>query len=66
MQVLIKKGRGDVLRLEFYPETKLLLVDKSDEKVIMRYEEDTWEMPKTGERPPYYMNPKLEAAYPVI
>jgi len=54
------------LLFEFYPEIKLLLIDESDQKVTMHYMEDSWKMPKIGQRPPFYTNPKYEAAYPII
>ncbi|MFC0270363.1 hypothetical protein ACFFIX_02670 [Metabacillus herbersteinensis] len=53
---------------EYSPEVKLLLIDHSNEKVEMLYNDNptTWQMPKIGPRPPYYYNPRYEQYYPVI
>ncbi|MED3795619.1 hypothetical protein P4571_24685, partial [Niallia alba] len=55
-----------ILRYEFNPEVKLLLVNHSNEKVKMVYMEDSWPMPKIGMRPPYYCYPSYELNYPII
>lgn len=55
-----------ILRYEFNPEVKLLLVNHSDEKVKMVYMEDSWLMSKIGLRPPYYCYPSYELNYPII
>ncbi|QQK78030.1 hypothetical protein HUG15_22210 [Salicibibacter cibarius] len=54
------------MRYEFNPEVELLLVDESDEEVMMEYISETWAMPKIGERPPYYTNPRYEPYYPLM
>ncbi|WP_193556974.1 hypothetical protein [Salicibibacter halophilus] len=54
------------MRYEFNPEVQLLLVDESDETVTMEYLSETWPMPKIGERPPFYTNPRYEPYYPLI
>ncbi|UOR12572.1 hypothetical protein [Halobacillus amylolyticus] len=53
---------------QYNPEVKLLLVNHSDEKVQMLYNDNpyTWQMPKIGPRPPYYYNPRYEPYYPKI
>ncbi|CAH0345367.1 MULTISPECIES: hypothetical protein [unclassified Bacillus (in: firmicutes)] len=51
----------------FSPEVRLLLVNHSDEKVMMLYDNDhTWPMPLIGPRPPYYTNPRYEKNFPLI
>ncbi|WP_168927237.1 hypothetical protein [Virgibacillus necropolis] len=52
----------------FHPTVELLLVNHSDEKVEMLYDDNpyTWLMPKIGARPPYYFNPRYIQYYPVI
>ncbi|SDB97647.1 hypothetical protein SAMN04488112_101242 [Melghirimyces thermohalophilus] len=52
----------------FDPRVTLLLIHHSDEKVPLLYDENpyTWSMPKIGQRPPYYFNPRYEPYYPVI
>ncbi|KZE64280.1 hypothetical protein AWM68_14415 [Fictibacillus phosphorivorans] len=62
----IKVKGKNVLRYEFNPEVKLLLVNHSDEKVKMVYMEDSWLMSKIGLRPPYYCYPSYELNYPII
>lgn len=50
------------------PEVKLLLVDDSDEKVGVLYDDlpYTFALPQIGPRPPYYYNPGYGQYYPVI
>ncbi|MRX71245.1 hypothetical protein GJU40_03540 [Bacillus lacus] len=55
-----------MLRYEFYPEAKLLLINQSNEKVQMLYIDRTWPMPRIGPRPPYYCYPEYQLNYPVI
>ncbi|GAA0325636.1 hypothetical protein J18TS1_25500 [Oceanobacillus oncorhynchi subsp. incaldanensis] len=55
-----------IVRYEFNPEVKLLLVNHSDEKVKMVYMEDSWLMPKIGLRSPYYCYPIYKLNYPII
>ncbi len=51
---------------QFSPEVKLLLVNKSNEKVELRYQNCLWKVPLIGPRPPYYANPRYELNYPII
>jgi hypothetical protein len=50
------------------PGVKLLLVNRSNEKVEVQYNSNSapFKMPKIGLRPPYYTNPKCEKYYPII
>ncbi|GIO23755.1 hypothetical protein [Oceanobacillus sp. J11TS1] len=52
----------------YNPEVKLLLVNHSDEKVDVLYtaSNHTFQLPKIGGRPPYFINPRYEQYYPVI
>ncbi|MFB4162821.1 hypothetical protein ACE1TI_03035 [Alteribacillus sp. JSM 102045] len=50
----------------FNPEVKLLLVNESNEKVEVTYSPYSFELPKIGPRPPYYVYPNYEAYYPII
>lgn len=52
----------------FSEEVELLLVNDSDEKVNVLYNNNPFpfQLPKIGERPPYYWNPRYESYYPVI
>ncbi|MCM3572414.1 MULTISPECIES: hypothetical protein [Mesobacillus] len=54
--------------LQYSPEVKLLLVNQSDEKVKVLYNDNSkrFEMPKIGARPPYYAYPRYEQYYPII
>jgi hypothetical protein len=50
------------------PGAKLLLVNRSEEKVEVLYNSNSkaFKLPKIGLRPPYYSNPKCEKHYPII
>ncbi|MGM0901126.1 hypothetical protein [Mesobacillus maritimus] len=54
--------------LVYNPEVKLLLVNQSDEKVNVRYNQNknAFKLPKIGPRPPYYAHPRYEPYYPII
>lgn len=54
------------MQFEFNPQVTILLEGNSDEKVMMRYREHCWTMPKVAERPPYFTNPKYNWNYPLI
>jgi len=54
-----------VLRFEFNPEVKLLLVNQSNEKVTIVYDGHSWPMPEIGWRPPYYTNLRYGFNYPI-
>lgn len=49
-------------------EVMLLLVEQTDEKVELLYDsnQNTFELPLIGPRPPYYYNPRYVPYYPVI
>lgn len=49
-------------------DVSLLMVDYSDEKVTVLYtaNNDTFELPKIGPRPPYYDNPRCEPYFTAI
>ncbi|MEK3936503.1 hypothetical protein MKY41_14365 [Sporosarcina sp. FSL W7-1349] len=47
-------------------EVDLLLEDFSEETVPVAYGSYIFQLPKIGERPPYYYNPRCEPYYPVI
>ncbi|SFG87203.1 hypothetical protein SAMN02982927_03053 [Sporolactobacillus nakayamae] len=53
---------------QYSPEVQLLLVNFSDEKVEMLYDDNphTWPMPLIGPRPPYYTNPRYVQTYPIL
>lgn len=51
---------------QFSVDVNLLLVNESDEKVELKYQNYIWEMPMIGPRPPYYTNPRYELNYPII
>lgn len=56
-------------RLNYYnPEVKLLLINHSNKKVQLLYDDNpqTFTMPLIGPRPPYYYNPRYEENYPII
>lgn len=50
------------------PEVKLLLINQSDAKEKLLYNDQSkpWEIPKIGQRPPYYIHPRYEQYYPII
>ncbi|WP_194165560.1 hypothetical protein [Oceanobacillus sp. CFH 90083] len=52
----------------YNPEVTLLLVNHSNEKVNVLYtaNQHTYQLPKIGPRPPYFINPVYEQYYPVI
>ncbi|WP_019413623.1 hypothetical protein [Paenisporosarcina sp. TG20] len=52
----------------FSEEAELLLVNHSGEKVNVLYNSNpySFQLPKVGERPPYYWNPRYEPYYPII
>lgn len=52
----------------YHPKVKVLLINHSDKKVPMLYDNNpyTWPMPKVGPRPPFYTNPRYVQYYPVI
>jgi hypothetical protein len=54
--------------LVYNPEVKLLLVNQSDRKVNVLYNQNSnpFRLPKIGPRPPYYAHPRYEPYYPVI
>lgn len=54
------------MRIEFNPKVKWLLVQQSEEKVIMHYMDKSWEMPVIAKRPPYYEKPVYGPYYPKI
>ncbi|WNF24752.1 hypothetical protein [Mesobacillus jeotgali] len=53
---------------QYTPEVKLLLLNQSNEKVKVLYNDNSvrFEMPKIGLRPPYYAYPRYEQYYPII
>jgi hypothetical protein len=52
----------------YNPIVSLLLVNSSNEKVVVLYNSNpySFKLPKIGPRPPYYCNPRYESYYPVI
>ncbi|HWQ79589.1 MAG TPA: hypothetical protein VN381_12260 [Anaerovoracaceae bacterium] len=54
------------MRYQFNIEVELMLVNESDEKVELQYQEFVWEVPLIGPRPPYYANPRYELNFPII
>lgn len=54
------------MRYQFSIDVKLLLVNESDERVELEYQNYLWEMPMIGPRPPYYTNPSYALNYPII
>ncbi|GAA0497847.1 hypothetical protein GCM10008986_26090 [Salinibacillus aidingensis] len=56
--------------MQYYynPEVKLLLINQSNEKDAVIYDENShpFKAPKIGPRPPYYCYPRYEPYYPVI
>lgn len=52
----------------YHPEVKLLLVNHSDEKESVLYNQNAqpFQLPKIGPRPPYYAYPSYEPYYPII
>ncbi len=54
------------MRIQFEPEVKWLLIDQSEDKVRMKYLQDSWLMPVIAKRPPYYTNPRYEPYYPLL
>jgi len=52
----------------FHPKVRLLLLNHSDEKVPMVYDNNpyTLSLPMIGPRPPYYTNPRYVQYDPVI
>ncbi|MCU9612875.1 hypothetical protein OEV98_04840 [Caldibacillus lycopersici] len=56
--------------MQYYysPEVKLLLINHSNEKEQMLYDENKnlLFVPKIGPRPPFYTNPVYEHYYPII
>ncbi len=59
--------KGDILMNYYYnPEIKLLLLDVSKLKVVVTYQDNEFQLPMVGPRPPYYTNPKYEQYFPTI
>lgn len=54
--------------LQYNPEVTLLLINQSEEKVNVLYNNNPapFQMPKIGPRPPYYAYPSYQQYYPVI
>lgn len=54
--------------LQYNPEVKLLLVNHSEEKIKVMYNdnEKAFELPLIGPRPPYYAYPRYEQHYPIL
>ncbi|MCF3944786.1 hypothetical protein [Oceanobacillus alkalisoli] len=52
----------------YNPEVKLLLINHSDKKVQLLYNDNpqTFTMPFICPRPPYYYHPRYEEYYPII
>lgn len=52
----------------YNPEVKLLLVNHSNEKVNVLYNQNSkpFKLPKICPRPPYYAHPRYEQYYPII
>lgn len=52
----------------YNPEVSLLLVNHSNEKVDVLYvaNQQMFQLPKIGPRPPFFINPVCEQYYPVI
>ncbi len=52
--------------LQFYPETQLLLLPSSDEKVHLLYDDNRYSfpLPLIGPRPPFYYNPRYRFELP--
>lgn len=50
----------------YNPEVKLLLINESKDKEIMKYQSMSITVPKIGPRPPYYIHPRYEQYYPTI
>lgn len=53
---------------QFSREVQLLVINQSDEKVEVIYNDNPqpFKMPKIGPRPPYYFNPRYQQYYPII
>ncbi|MFD2209888.1 hypothetical protein ACFSMW_09195 [Virgibacillus halophilus] len=54
---------------DFYsPYATYLLMNESDEKVAIKYDENKQAIlePQIGPRPPYYCHPRYEQYYPLI
>ncbi|WP_449540171.1 hypothetical protein [Ferdinandcohnia sp. Marseille-Q9671] len=51
----------------FSLEVKFLLMNESMERVNVLYNnDDQFELPDIGTRPPYYYNPRYEHYYPLV
>lgn len=52
----------------FNQEVKFLLMNNSTNKVDLVYNDNNqaFEMPEIGPRPPYYYNPRYDFYYPII
>ncbi|HLU23088.1 hypothetical protein [Lederbergia graminis] len=52
----------------FNPEVKLLLIQQSDEKVKVVYDDNESEflLPFISARPPFYTNPRYVPEFPII
>ncbi|MGG0719308.1 hypothetical protein ABE096_17155 [Robertmurraya massiliosenegalensis] len=51
---------------EYNPEVTYLLINNSEEKVEMFYQNQSFKLPLISKRPPYYAYPKYEQYYPII
>ncbi|WP_173391076.1 hypothetical protein [Robertmurraya massiliosenegalensis] len=51
---------------EYNPEVTYLLINHSEEKVEVFYQNQSFQLPLIGKRPPYYAYPKYEQSYPII
>jgi len=50
----------------FNEHVKFLLINESDEKVEVAYEESVFELPLIGPRPPFYAHPRYTEEYPLL
>jgi hypothetical protein len=53
------------MKYYYNPEVKLLLCNKSEEQVTVTYiaSKEQYQLPLTGNRPPYYTEPRYEQYY---
>lgn len=50
---------------QFSGNVRLLLVNESDAKVELQYQNYLWKIPMIVLRPPYYTNPRYILNYPI-
>lgn len=56
------------MNLYYYPGVQLLLFNETNQTVELLYHDNPYSMTMSliGERPPYYINPRLTETFPIL